>query len=129
YGAEIWEASTLAPGLRAAGAVKHAPSDPARVLAALGIGEGTLSEVADALGPRAVARLAERAADRGALEAALDAAAAEVADPTERTWLALRRASAIPPSEVETRARALAGALDVAPSHPLALALTLAEAG
>src|SRR6185437_14879443 len=101
YGAEIWEASTLAPGLRAAGAVKHAPSDPARVLAALGAGEGTLSEAAQALGPRAVARLAERAADRGALEAALDAAAAEVADPVERTWLALRRASAIPPGEAE----------------------------
>ena len=129
YGAEIWEASTLAPGLRAAGAVKHAPSDPARVLAALGAGEGTLSEAAQALGPRAVARLAERAADRGALEAALAAAAAEVADPVERTWLALRRASAIPPGEAEARARALEAALDIAPSHPLALALTLAEPG
>src|SRR6185312_14618912 len=96
YGAEIWEASTLAPGLRAAGAVKHAPSDPARVLAALGAGEGTLSEAAQALGPRAVARLAERAADRGALEAALAAAAAGVGLDARRAWCGDRRHAAGP---------------------------------
>ena len=40
FGAEVWEASSLVPALRAAAAVKLAPSDPARALAALGeVGE------------------------------------------------------------------------------------------
>lgn len=130
YGAEVWEASALAPGLRAAAAAKHGPSDPARVLAALGPSvDGTPSDASRALGAIAVARLAERAGDRAALETALDAAVAEVVDPAQRAWLALRRAVAIPPAEAEARAQAFETTLDVAPAHPLALALYLCEAG
>src|SRR5206468_8969115 len=45
FGAEVWDASSLVPGLRAAAAVKQAPSDPARALAALGDGaSGSLSD-------------------------------------------------------------------------------------
>ncbi|HLK92812.1 MAG TPA: hypothetical protein VKZ18_23165 [Polyangia bacterium] len=128
YGAEVWGASTLAPGLEGAAAAKHAPSDPARVLAALGvIAETPLPGAARALGARATARLAERAADRGALEAALSGALEEVADPAERTWLCLWRASAIPAGEGEARALALEAALESTPAHPLALALHLSE--
>jgi lipopolysaccharide biosynthesis regulator YciM len=130
YGAEVWETSALAPGLRAAAAVKHGPGDPARVLAALGAPwTGGLSDVALALGASAVARLAERAGDRAALVAALDNALVAATDPAQRVWLALGRASAIPPSETEARVRALSAALDIAPAHPLALALALAEPG
>jgi hypothetical protein len=130
FGAEVWGDSGLAPGLAAVAAAKHAPSDPARVLAALGvIAETPLPGVARALGARATARLAERAADRGALEAALGAALEEVSDPAERTWLHLWRASAIPAGEGEARARALEAALEITPAHPLALALHLSEPG
>ena len=130
YGAAVWEASALAPGLRAAAAAKYGASDPARVLAALGPSdEGSPSAAALALGAIAVARLAERAGDRAALEAALDAAVAVVAEPAQRSWLALWRALAIPPAEAEARAQAFGRTLEVAPAHPLALALYLCEAG
>ena len=134
FGADVWESSGLAPGLRASAAAKLAPSDPARALATLGgAGDGTLSEVALALGPSAVARLAERAGDRAAFEAALDAAAAVTRDPAQAAWLALRRVSAIPSGEDEAdgaaRARWLERALEVLPRHPLALGLSLSEPG
>ena len=130
YGAEVWEASALAPGLRGAAAAKYGPSDPARVLAALGPSDaGAPSDAAHALGEIAVARLAERAGDRAALETALDAAGAAVADPAQRAWLALRRAAAIPPAEAEARARAFEATLEVSSAHPLALALYLCEPG
>ncbi|HEY4395690.1 MAG TPA: hypothetical protein VGP64_16580, partial [Polyangia bacterium] len=130
YGAELWEASALAPALRAMAAVKHGASDPARVLAALGVsGTGALSDVARALGAEAVARLAERAGDRAALEAALAVAAEQASDPGQRTWVALRRASAIPAAEVEAHAAALEAAREASPGHPLAVALSLAEPG
>ncbi|HSY41277.1 MAG TPA: tetratricopeptide repeat protein, partial [Polyangia bacterium] len=138
FGAEVWEASSLVPGLLAAAAVKLGPGDPARALAALGgAGEGALSEAALALGPTAVARLAERAGDRAALEAALDVAEAAARDPEQRAWLALRRASSIPAVVNETgneadggaRVRSLERALAVVARHPLALGLYLAEPG
>ncbi len=138
FGAEVWESSSLVPGLRAAAAVKLGPSDPARALAALGGTEdGALSDAALALGASAVARLAERAGDRAAFEAALDAAAAVTGDPAQQAWLALQRASSIPTTANETgdeadgeaRVRALARALAVVPRHPLALGLYLAEPG
>ena len=138
FGAEVWESSSLVPGLRAAAAVKLGPSDPARALAALGGGEqgqgaGGLSDAALALGPSAVARLAERAGDRTAFEAALDAAEAVTREPAQAAWLALRRASSIPTGENEAdgeaRVRALERALEVVARHPLALGLYLAEPG
>jgi hypothetical protein len=138
FGAEVWEASRLAPGLRAAAAAKFGPSDPARALAALGgAGDGAMSEAALALGPTAVARLAERAGDRAAFEAALEAAEAVTGDPGQQAWLALRRASAIPlaasepasEADGETRVRSLGRALEVVARHPLALGLFLAEPG
>ncbi len=132
FGAEVWEASSLVPALRAAAAVKLAPSNPARALAALGEGaSGSLSDAALALGPSAVARLAERAGDRAALEAALGAAETLTRDPAQLAWWALRRAAALPSGEKdaddEARVRALERALEVAPRHPLALGLYLAE--
>ncbi len=138
FGAEVWEASSLVPGLRAAAAVKLAPGDPDRALAALGAAaEGALSEAARALGPSAVARLAERAGDRAAFETALDAAEAVTREPAQAAWLALRRAWSIPSpaSEAENEAagaarrRALERALEIVPRHPLALGLFLAEPG
>jgi len=138
FGAEVWEASSLAPGLRAAAAVKFGPSDPARALAALGgAGDGALSDAAFALGASAVARLAERAGDRAAFEAALDADEAITRDPAQQAWLALRRASSIPSSATgsgseadgEARVRSLERALEVVAGHPLALGLYLAEPG
>ena len=136
YGAEVWEASSLVAGLRAAAAAKFGPSDPARALAALGgvgqgQGDGALSDAALALGPSVVARLAERAGDRAAFEAALDAAEALTRDPAQKAWLALQRASSIPSAaseaDGEARVRALERALEVVPRHPLALGLYLAE--
>ena len=138
FGAEVWESSSLVPGLRAAAAVKLGPGDPARALAALGgAADGALSEAALALGPSAVARLAERAGNRAAFEAALDAAEAVTRDPAQQAWLALRRASSIPSAANETgneadgeaRVRALERALEVVARHPLALGLYLAEPG
>jgi hypothetical protein len=130
YGAELWGQSTLAPALRAMAAVKHAASDPARVLAALGVSGGSaLSDAARALGPEALARLAERAGDRQALERALAAAAEQATDPGQRTWVALRHASVIPAAESEAHAAALDGAREASPGHPLAVALSLAEPG
>ena len=138
FGAEVWESSSLVPGLRAAAAVKLGPSDPARALAALGGAEdGALSDAALALGASAVARLAERAGNRAAFEAALAAAAASTRDPAQQAWLALQRASSIPPAASETgnetdgeaRLRAIERALAVVPRHPLALGLYLAEPG
>ena len=130
FGADLWEASALGPGLRGVAAAKHGPGDPARVLAALGAPwpQG-LSEPALALGASAVARLAERAGDHAALVAALDGALGASTDPAQRVWLALGRAAALPSSEAEVRVQALAAALDLAPAHPLALALYLAEPG
>jgi tetratricopeptide repeat protein len=132
FGAEVWESSSLVPGLLAAAAVKVAPSDPARALAALGQSpNGSLSDAALALGPSAVARLAERAGDRAAFEAALDAAEAVTRDPAQAAWLALRRASSIAsggnPADAEARLRSLERALEVVARHPLALGLYLAE--
>ena len=138
FGAEVWESSSLVPGLRAAAAVKLGPSDPARALAALGFAaDGALSDAALALGASAVARLAERAGDRAAFEAALDAAAAVIREPAQAAWLALQRASSIPSAASETgneadgeaRVRAFERALAVVPRHPLALGLYLAEPG
>jgi hypothetical protein len=130
YGAELWGASALAPALRAMAAVKHSASDPARVLAALGMsGASELSAAARALGAEAVARLAERAGDRPALEAALALATEQTTDAGQRTWIALRRASAIPVAEGEAHAAALEGAREASPGHPLAVALALAEPG
>ena len=138
FGAEVWESSSLVPGLRAAAAVKLAPGDPARALAALGgAADGALSEAALALGPLAVARLAERAGDRATFEAALAAAETVTRDPAQQAWLALSRASSIPraanepgdEADGEARVRALARALEVVARHPLALGLYLAEPG
>jgi hypothetical protein len=130
YGAEVWGPSALAPGLRAMAAIKHAPSDPARVLAGLGMsGGGALTDAARALGAEALARLAERAGDGSALEAALGAAGEEASDSGQRAWIAIRRASITPAAEGEARARALEIAREAAPAHPLAVALSLAEPG
>ena len=130
-GAEVWEASSLVPGLRAAAAVKLAPSNPARALAALGdAAGGSLSDAALALGPSAVARLAERAGNRAAFEAALEAAEALTRNPAQVAWLALRRASSIASWRErgggEARVRSLERALEAVPRHPLALGLYLA---
>jgi tetratricopeptide (TPR) repeat protein len=137
FGAEVWETSSLVPGLRAAAAGKLAASDPARTLAALGgPGDGQLSDAALALGPSAVARLAERAGDRTAFEAALAAAETVTRDPAQIAWLALREVSSIASgasgedqADGEARVRWLGRALEVVPRHPLALGLYLAEPG
>ena len=119
YGAELWGASALVPALRAMAAVKHAPSDPARVLAALGVsGGGALSDAARALGAEALARLAERAGDRQALETALGLAAEQAVDSGQRSWVALRRASIIPAAEGEAHAAALDGAREALSRAP-----------
>ena len=132
FGAEVWEASSLVPGLRAAAAAKLAPSDPARALAALVDGPGgSLSDAALALGPSAVSRLAERAGDRATFEAALAAAETLTRDPAQLAWLSLRRASSSSSGENEVddeaRVRALERALEAVPRHALALGLYLAE--
>ena len=132
FGAEVWETSSLVPALLAAAAVKLAPTDPARALAALGrSANGSLSDAALALGPSAVARLAERAGDGAMFEAALEAAEAVTPDPAQAAWLALRRASSFSSgenqAEPDARRRSLERALEIVARHPLALGLYLAE--
>ena len=128
YGAEIWRGSALEAALRACAAAKLAPSDPVRALATLELGpDGKLPPAAVALGAEAVARLAERAGSREALRAALEVAASAADEPATRAWIALRRASAVPPSDSGSRALAFEEALQVAPAHPLALPIYLAE--
>ncbi len=128
YGAEIWRGGALEAPLRACAAAKLAPGDPARALEALDLpGDGKLSAAARALGAEAVARLAERAGHRRALGAALDAAAATARDPSLRAWAELRHASSVPVSDSGSRAIAFEEALRIAPGHPLALPVYLAE--
>ncbi len=128
YGAEIWRGSALEAPLRACAAAKLAPADPGRALAMLEISpEGKLSPAGAALGTESVARLAERAGSREALAAALEAAAAGTEDPALKAWIQLRHASSVPPSDSGARAIAFEEALRVAPAHPLALPIYLAE--
>ena len=127
FGADVWEASTLGPALRAVAAAKHAPGDPARALGALGLAtDGGLSDAARALGAESLARLAERAGDAAMLAAALEVAGTETADPTQRAWLALRRLSSLAADDPD-RAGLLDEALAAAPAHPLALGLAIAD--
>jgi hypothetical protein len=128
YGAEIWRGSPLEASLRACAAAKLAPADPQRALEALDLpGDRKLSPAARAMGAEAVARLAERAGNREVLGAALDAAAAGARDPSLRAWVELRHASSVPVSDSGARAIAFEEALRVAPAHPLALPIYLAE--
>ena len=130
YGAELWGASALVPALRAMAAIKHAASDPARVLAALGVsGGGALSDAARALGPEAVARLAERAGDRPALETALGLAAEQAVDTgSDPGWRSGAPRSFPPRRARRTPPRWTARAKPL-PGTRWPLALSLAEPG
>ena len=62
-----------------------------------------------------------------ALSAALDAAATGARDPSLRAWIELRHASSVHVSDSGARAIAFEEALRIAPAHPLALPIYLAE--
>jgi Tfp pilus assembly protein PilF len=126
YGADVWAASALGPGLRACAAAKIGLGDPTRAMAAFVAPDG-LSDVGRALGTVAVARFAERAGDHRALRLALEAAATD--DPRRRADLAVQRASSFAIEDGPARARALAEALAALPDHPVALPLYLLEPG
>jgi hypothetical protein len=134
HGAASWEASALAPALRACAAASLGAGDPARALAALVITGERLSEAGRALGAVAVSRFAERAGDQESLRAALEgsgpgAEAAGSAARAQLAELAVRRASSFPPDAGPARVGALAAALALIPDHPAALPLYLTEPG